>query len=62
MAQPKPAFICYQSSDGWRWRLKARNGCIIADSSEAYTRRIDCLRAIATVRAAVAAADVKAAA
>lgn len=33
-------------SDRWYWRLKARNGKIIADGAEAYTRRGDVLRAI----------------
>lgn len=31
---------------GWRWRLVARNGRIIADSGEAYTRECDAWRAI----------------
>ena len=26
----------------WRWRLKARNGRILADSAEGYTRYRDC--------------------
>ena len=34
----------------WRWRLKARNGEIVA-SGERYSRRIDCLRAIALLKA-----------
>lgn len=29
---------------GWRWRLRARNGRIVADSAESYVRRGDCLR------------------
>lgn len=32
---------------GWRWRLLARNGKIIADSGEAYTSKAGCKRAIA---------------
>ena len=31
-----PKFQYYQATDGWRWRLVARNGKIIADSGEAY--------------------------
>lgn len=27
----------------WRWQLKAKNGNIIAASTEAYKNRIDCL-------------------
>ena len=26
----------YQAADGWRWRLKAQNGNVIADSGQAY--------------------------
>ena len=29
----------WHAKDGWRWRLKARNGKIVAESGEAYTRR-----------------------
>lgn len=32
-------FHIYKARDGWRWRLVARNGRIIADSGEAYTRK-----------------------
>lgn len=32
-------FHIYKAKDGWRWRLKARNGKIVADSGEAYTRK-----------------------
>ena len=34
----------------WRWRLRARNGKIIATSGEAYWRLGDCLDAIALVQ------------
>lgn len=27
----------YEARDGWRWRLRARNGRIVADSAESYT-------------------------
>ena len=30
---------------GYRWRLQTRNGRIIADSAESYTRRADARRA-----------------
>jgi uncharacterized protein YegP (UPF0339 family) len=37
----------YQDLRGeWRWRLVAKNGRIIADSSEGYTRQADCLEAV----------------
>ena len=29
----------------WRWRLKARNGRIVADSGQGYVRRWNALRA-----------------
>ena len=35
----------------WRWRLKARNGEIIAVSSESYQHKMDCTHAIDLVRA-----------
>lgn len=38
-------FTIYKAKDGWRWRLKAANGRIIAESGEAYTRKADALRA-----------------
>lgn len=34
--------IVYWAKDGWRWRLVAPNGKIVADSGEAYKRRYDC--------------------
>ncbi|MBL4882923.1 MAG: DUF1508 domain-containing protein [Planctomycetaceae bacterium] len=34
----------------WRWRLKARNGAIIADSGEGYKNKSDCLAAIELVK------------
>lgn len=36
--------IYQDRAKGWRWRLIAPNGRIIADSAEAYTRRSDALR------------------
>jgi uncharacterized protein YegP (UPF0339 family) len=37
----------------WRWQLLASNGRILADSGESYTRRRDCVRAVARVVALV---------
>ena len=34
----------------WRWRLKAANGRIIADSAEAYVNRQDCVNGIKLVQ------------
>lgn len=35
----QPKVHVYMADDGWRWRLKASNGRIIAESGEAYTNR-----------------------
>lgn len=43
----------WQAKDGWRWRLRAGNGRIVAESGEAYTRRADACRALGGVTAAV---------
>ena len=37
----------------WRWRLKAENGKIIADSGEGYINQTDCLYAIKLVQSSV---------
>jgi uncharacterized protein YegP (UPF0339 family) len=43
---PKATIRIYlDSAGGWRWRLVTRNGRVVADSSEAYTRERDALRA-----------------
>jgi uncharacterized protein YegP (UPF0339 family) len=34
----------------WRWRLRAANGRIIAESGESYRNREDCLAAITLVK------------
>jgi uncharacterized protein YegP (UPF0339 family) len=33
------AVVYYEAKDGWRWRLRAPNGKVIADSAEAYTEK-----------------------
>lgn len=38
-------FEIYRSGDEWRWRLKARNGEIIA-SGEGYKNKADCLATV----------------
>jgi uncharacterized protein YegP (UPF0339 family) len=35
----------YRATDGWRWRLRAANGEIVA-AGEAYRNRGDCCRAV----------------
>lgn len=32
----------YKARDGWRWRAVHRNGNVVAESGEAYTRRGRC--------------------
>lgn len=43
----------YKAKDGYRWRLKTRNGRIVAESGEAYTRRADAVRALARFHHAI---------
>lgn len=38
------------ASNEWRWRLKAQNGNIIADSGEGYSTKADCLAGIQSVK------------
>ena len=40
-------FEVYQAQDGYRWRAWARNGRIVAEGGEAYTRGYDAFRAVA---------------
>jgi uncharacterized protein YegP (UPF0339 family) len=39
----------------WRWRLKAANGNILADSGEGYVNKADCLAGINAVKGSAAA-------
>ena len=44
-------FELYRDAKGeWRWRLRARNGEIVAESGEGYVRREDCEHGIGLVR------------
>lgn len=39
-------FVIYEDEAGeWRWRLKASNGRIVADSAEGYARKRNAMRA-----------------
>lgn len=42
----------------WRWRLKATNGDVLADSGEGYKNKADCRSAIDSIKANAARADV----
>ncbi len=35
----------YEAGDGWRWRIRTKNGRIVAESGEAYSRERDARRA-----------------
>lgn len=39
-----PLFEVYPAKDGWRWRLRAANGRIVA-TGEAHPRKADAVRA-----------------
>lgn len=56
----QPRFEVYRAEDGWRWRLIAANGRIIA-TGEAHTRERDAWRAIHTVKYITARANLWAA-
>jgi uncharacterized protein YegP (UPF0339 family) len=45
----RPRVQIWKARDGWRWRLLAGNGRLIAESGEGYTRRRDAVRAVRTV-------------
>ncbi|MGY2046768.1 YegP family protein [Methylobacterium sp. JK268] len=52
-------FELYRDAGGhWRWRLRAVNGAVVADSAEGYVRREDCEHGIALVKGAAQAAIV----
>lgn len=56
----KPTFTIYQDRRGqYRWRLQARNGRIIADGAESYTRERDAKRALTTVFMTIFDADIR---
>lgn len=43
-------FELYKDAKGeWRWRLKASNGKIVADSAESYVNKSDCEHGISLV-------------
>lgn len=55
----KPTFEVSRLFGGWIWQLQMPNGICIADSTRAYSRKRDCLRAIDRVLMAIFDADVK---
>lgn len=51
-------FELYPSKDGFRWRLVAKNGKIVADSGEAYVSAGNARRAAKMVRKEIGSADI----
>ena len=52
-------FEVYQDkAKDFRWRLKSRNGQVVASSSEGYKAKADCESAIDTIKAGAASAEV----
>jgi uncharacterized protein YegP (UPF0339 family) len=55
-ADSRRTFQVYEDAEGgWRWRLVAGNGRIIADSGEGYRDKQDCLHGIELVKDSKAA-------
>lgn len=50
----RPHLEVYPDGKGeWRWRLRAANGEVVADSSEGYSDRVECYHAIERLLAIV---------
>lgn len=58
MAMKQARFKIYKAKDGWRWALKAKNGRIIADSGEAFTRKETALASVQIIKNQAASAVV----
>ena len=51
-------FVIYRDSLGeYRWRFRATNGEIIADSAESYRSRYDCKQGVRLMRGQAPGAD-----
>ena len=54
MSAPSAHFEIYKDTSGdWRWRLRARNGRIVADSAEGYASKRNAKAAVAATMLAV---------
>jgi len=52
-------FTVYKDAKGeWRWRLKARNGNIVADSGEGYARKGGAVTAVSKLRSNLKTRDI----
>lgn len=58
MAMKQARFEVYKAKDGWRWALKAKNGRIIADGGEAFTRKETALASVQIIKNQAASAVV----
>jgi uncharacterized protein len=52
-------FVLFRRRDVWRWRLVVRNGRAVAESTQGYHNRRDCLASISMVMEADAATPVE---
>lgn len=53
-------FELYQDAAGqWRWRLRAKNGEIVADSAQGYADVHDCQRGVFVVQHYAATASIE---
>lgn len=43
MAASAPQFEVYENADGWNWRLRAINGSVVAQGTQGYHHRGDCV-------------------
>jgi uncharacterized protein YegP (UPF0339 family) len=55
---PYKAEVYRDARGEYRWRVRAANGRIVADSSEGYANRGDCVRMLAVLREVADAVDV----
>ena len=56
----KPRFEVYKDKAGeYRWRFRAKNGRIMADSAEGYNVKTDCLGAINMLQAQFPNAEIE---
>lgn len=54
------AFVIFRDKKKqWRWHLLAGNGKIVADSSEAYTRKHEVMKAVARVKVCAISATIE---
>jgi uncharacterized protein YegP (UPF0339 family) len=53
-------FQLYKDAAGeWRWRLRAKNGQVIATSGEGYKNAYDCMDMIRTIQIGAQGAEVE---